>query len=174
MNTKVKSNIWGFLLFAIAVFADQIAKMLAVSVLKGNAAVSIIPRVFELQYLENHGAAFGLFQNRQIIFVVIAAVILIAGIIFYQNLPADRRFLPLKFCTVCIAAGALGNMIDRVRIGYVVDFFYFSLIDFPIFNVADIYVTVATALLVVLVLFYYKEEDFKYFSFKPGANIRSK
>ena len=60
---------------------------------------------------------------------------------------------------VCILAGAWGNMIDRLRYAYVVDFFYFKLIDFPIFNVADIYVTTAVILLLVLVLFYYKEEE---------------
>ena len=61
---------------------------------------------------------------------------------------------------VFILAGAWGNMIDRLRLAYVVDFFYFCLIDFPIFNVADIYVSVATAgLLAVLILFYYKDEE---------------
>ena len=58
-------------------------------------------------------------------------------------------------------SGAIGNFIDRVRQGYVVDFFYFSLINFPIFNVADIYVTAAAFLLIFLCLFYYKEEDFE-------------
>ena len=67
--------------------------------------------------------------------------------------------LPLKACIVAIAAGAIGNMIDRVRLGYVIDFFYFELIDFPIFNVADIYVTVAAFALVLLILFYYKEDE---------------
>jgi signal peptidase II len=65
----------------------------------------------------------------------------------------------MRFLMVFIAAGAVGNMIDRVFLGYVRDFLYFSLIDFPIFNVADIYVTCATILLILLLLFYYKEED---------------
>ena len=60
---------------------------------------------------------------------------------------------------VFIVSGALGNLIDRVRLGYVVDFFYFELIDFPVFNVADIFVTVSAVLLAVLLLLYYKEED---------------
>ena len=59
-------------------------------------------------------------------------------------------------------AGAFGSLIDRVARGYVVDFFYFKLIDFPIFNVADIYVTVTMVLLIGLILFYYKEEDFEF------------
>lgn len=70
-----------------------------------------------------------------------------------------KHFLPLRICAVFILAGAFGNMIDRVIRHYVVDFFYFSLIDFPIFNVADIYVTFSAFGLIILLLFYYKEED---------------
>ena len=68
-------------------------------------------------------------------------------------------FLPLRIIAVFILAGAWGNMIDRLRLSYVVDFFYFSLINFPIFNVADIYVSVGTAVLAVLILFVYRDED---------------
>ena len=71
----------------------------------------------------------------------------------------EKKFLPLRICAIFIASGAIGNVIDRVRLNYVVDFLYFKLIDFPIFNVADIYVTVAAVMLVILVCFYYKEED---------------
>ena len=65
-----------------------------------------------------------------------------------------------RMCLYFIGAGAIGNMIDRMFRKYVVDFIYFRLIDFPVFNVADIYVTVAAVLLIVLVVFYYKDEDF--------------
>ena len=68
-----------------------------------------------------------------------------------------------------ICSGAIGNMIDRVSRGYVVDFFYFKLINFPIFNVADCYVTVAAFLLIVLIFFYYKEEELGWFTLKKGA-----
>ena len=77
----------------------------------------------------------------------------------YVKMPHTKRFLPLRACFVAIAAGAIGNMIDRISLNYVVDFFYFKLIDFPIFNVADIYVTCATFVLVFLIVFYYKEEE---------------
>lgn len=89
------------------------------------------------------------------------AVICAVVIWFYMKVPMERRFLPLRICAVMIVAGAFGNCIDRVRLNYVVDFFYFKLIDFPIFNVADIYVTVSTFALVILLFFYYKEEDFE-------------
>ena len=71
----------------------------------------------------------------------------------------ERRYLVLRILAVLIVAGAIGNFIDRLRLGYVVDFFYFCLIDFPIFNVADIYVTVSTFVLLFVMFFYYKEED---------------
>ena len=70
-----------------------------------------------------------------------------------------KKLLPLRICAVFIFSGAIGNFIDRLKLGYVVDFFYFKLIDFPVFNVADIYVTVGTFILAFLLSFYYKEED---------------
>ena len=76
-----------------------------------------------------------------------------------QQSTYGKKYLPLRICAVLIVGGAFGNCIDRIRLNYVVDFFYFKLIDFPIFNVADIYVTVAAFLLVILILVYYKEED---------------
>ena len=79
--------------------------------------------------------------------------------ILYTKLPLTKRFTPLRLCAIFLIAGAIGNMIDRVRQSFVVDFLYFELIDFPIFNVADIYVTVSTAVFIVLILFYYKEEE---------------
>jgi signal peptidase II len=68
---------------------------------------------------------------------------------------------------VLVASGAIGNMIDRLSQNYVVDFVYFSLINFPIFNVADIYVTCSTVGLILAILFYYKEDDFRFLSLKP-------
>ena len=76
------------------------------------------------------------------------------------KLPAKKRYVPMEVCLVMVMAGAAGNLIDRVFHGYVVDFLYFKLIDFPIFNVADCYVTVGTALLLVLFLWYYSDEEF--------------
>ena len=103
----------------------------------------LINKVFQLCYLENRGAAFGLLQNQRIFFLICALVILIFAIWIYGKLPNAQRYLPLRICIIGICgAGAIGNMIDRIYLGYVVDFFYFNLIDFPIFNVADINVTV--------------------------------
>ncbi|KMZ54989.1 signal peptidase II [Dorea sp. D27] len=146
---------------AAGVMLDQFTKHLAITRLKGGEPFILLKGVFQFEYLENRGAAFGLFQDQRMFFFISVAVICAVVIWFYVKVPMERRFLPLRICAVMIVAGAFGNCIDRVRLNYVVDFFYFKLIDFPIFNVADIYVTVSTFALVVLLFFYYKEEDFE-------------
>ena len=84
--------------------------------------------------------------------------------------PSDKKYLPLRIVLIAISAGAAGNLVDRVMLHYVRDFIYFSLIDFPVFNVADIYVTCSVFVLVYLILFYYKEEDLNFFSSKGGSS----
>lgn len=143
----------------ILVFLDQWTKYLAVLYLKGNMPIVILEQVFELSYLENRGAAFGIFQNQRWVFLVLTSLIMAILIFVYFRIPFTRRYLPLRICLVVSFAGAAGNMIDRILQGYVVDFFYFKLIDFPVFNVADIYVTVSVGIAVLLLLFYYSEEE---------------
>ena len=138
---------------------DQITKLWAVNALKGQEAISLIPGVFEFSYLENKGAAFGIFQDKQWLFLGAGIIIMVVLVIFFTRVPKKRENLPLLITMVVVASGAVGNMIDRTCYGYVIDFLYFSLIDFPAFNVADIYVSVGTAVLAVLILFYYKDED---------------
>ena len=151
-----------FLIIAAGVILDQWSKHMAVLHLRGTGGTDLIPGIFRLTYLENRGAAFGVLQGQQWFFYIITAVILVAVLLVYTRIPAGRKFVPLRVCAVFIVSGALGNLIDRVRLGYVVDFFYFELIDFPVFNVADIFVTLSAVLLAVLLLLYYKEEDLEY------------
>ena len=146
----------GILLFTAL---DQITKYYAVISLKGQEPYVIIKNIFQLEYLENRGAAFGLFQNQRVFFFFSVIAISLAVLWFYRRVPMEKRYIPLRFCAVLIMAGAAGNFIDRLRLNYVVDFLYFKLIDFPIFNVADIYVTAAAFLLFLLLCFYYKEEE---------------
>lgn len=143
----------------LGVILDQLTKYLVITHLKENEPFVIWENVFQLEYLENRGAAFGLFQEQRFFFYL--SVILICGLViwFYTKVPMEKKFLPLRICAVLVTAGALGNFIDRVRLNYVVDFLYFKLIDFPIFNIADIYVTVSAFAFFILLLFYYKEED---------------
>lgn len=142
----------------LGVALDQYTKWLAVSHLQEHS-IPLIDGVFELRYLENRGAAFGMLQNQQTFFLIIGIITLIIVGFIYIRMPHTKKYLPLRICMVSIVAGAIGNMIDRIRLGYVVDFLYFRLIDFPIFNVADIFATVATFGLIILLLFYYKDDD---------------
>lgn len=172
MKTSSKSKGLFFFLdilfFILLVILDQITKNLAVVYLKDKPAYVIWDGVFELHYLENSGAAFGMLQNQKVLFVTIAAfILLIIGYILIK-LPRNRHYAMLEALLVLIASGAVGNMVDRVQFNYVVDFFYFKLIDFPIFNVADIYVSVSCVLLAVLVIFFYKDEDFDFLGRKKG------
>ena len=145
--------------FVILIIIDQWTKALAVEHLMNQKPLVLIPGVFQLHYLENRGAAFGMLQGQRFFFVVIAILVLAAITYIYFKLPWQKHFHYLRAVGIFVAAGAVGNLIDRVSLGYVVDFFYCELINFPIFNVADIYVTCATFVLAFLILFYYKEEE---------------
>ena len=144
------------------VIADQAAKKLAYVYLKNQPSVSLIPGVLELHYLypENRGIAFGMFQGSVLFFAVVSILFLLVLIYAWMRIPKERFYLPLLTIAAVLASGALGNFIDRFFRGYVIDFIYFSLIDFPVFKVADIYVTVAAFAMIILGLFYYKEEDY--------------
>lgn len=144
---------------AVLILLDQYTKHLAINRLKDHPPFILWKGVFQLEYLENRGAAFGLFQNQRFFFFACVLFITAAIIWFYLRVPMERKYLPLRLCAVFIMAGAWGNCIDRITLNYVVDFLYFKLIDFPIFNVADIYVTAATFSMAVFICFYYKEAD---------------
>jgi len=155
--------VFSLLCVLIGIIIDQYTKYLAVAHLQ-DAPFPVIEGVFELQYLENRGAAFGMLQNKQWFFLIITVVLLFFITKLYIGLPRTKRVIPLRIAMIFITAGAIGNMIDRIRLNYVVDFLYFKLIDFPIFNVADIYVTVSTFFIAFLILFYYKETEFDEFT----------
>lgn len=161
-KTIVIKAMIGLVITAILVVLDQMTKMLAVTYLKGKDAIVLIDGVFELRYLENRGAAFGIMQGKQWFFIVFTCVVFLIIVYFYLfRVPNEKRFRFINVICVLLFAGAIGNFIDRVMNNYVVDFFYFSLIDFPIFNVADIYASCAAIALIILGLFYYKDEDYE-------------
>lgn len=167
--TKHKRNfiIFDFIMIIILIAVDQYTKYLAVLNLKDKPAYSIIDGVFELNYLENRGAAFGMLQNQKGFFILISCIVLMAICYILFKMPEDKKYNIMHILLVLIASGAIGNMIDRVRLEYVVDFFYFVLINFPIFNMADIYVSVACILLAIVMLFVYKEEDLDFLNIRP-------
>ena len=164
-NAKKKGLmlLFDLVLATVLVILDQFTKKLAIEKLKFNEAFPIIKNVFELDYLENHGSAFGLFQNKKVFLLVVGVIFMIVMFYIIWKTPAKKRFLPIHLCAAGIIAGGIGNMIDRFTMGYVVDFFSFVLIHFPVFNVADCYIVVATICIGILLIFVYDEEEIEYF-----------
>lgn len=170
--SKYKKKLLGMdIILAVLLLAiDQFTKYLAVVYLKGQEAISLIKGVLELRYLENRGAAFGMFQNQKIFLLAVSVIFMGVISYFLYRIPDEKKFLVMHILASVIIAGGLGNMIDRIRLDYVVDFIYFVLIDFPIFNVADCFVVVATILIFILMLFVYKDEDMEFLSRKSQKN----
>lgn len=160
---KIMYGVAAFVAVLLLTGLDQYTKHLAATKLPGNTFV-LIDGVFELRYLENRGSAFGMLQNRIPLLLIVSVFVLILAIFYFVKLPWTKKMNGVRVLMVFIAAGGIGNMIDRMCLGYVVDFFYFKLINFPIFNVADIYVTVSIIILFILVLFFFHEEELESFS----------
>ena len=162
----MKKILYSIVAVGLLLAVDYYTKALAVLHLKNQNAVELIRGIFELRYLENRGAAFGALQGRQMFLLLCTAVVLIYLIYAFIRIPAKKKYVPLWFTMVLLFSGAVGNMIDRISRQYVVDFLYFKLINFPIFNVADCYVTFGVILLSILILFVYKEENFDFLARK--------
>lgn len=160
-NMKIKKQhlILSVIALCSLLLADQYTKRLAISHLKGQESFVIIRRVLEFSYLENTGAAFSSFAGRQTLLICLTTLVTLLLVWKYLTLPGGKRFVPMRLCMLLIISGAVGNLIDRVSRNYVVDFIYFVPIDFPKFNVADIYITVGVAVLAVLLFFYYTDEE---------------
>lgn len=156
----------------VAAVLDQLSKRWALANLGDHEPVPLIPGVLEFLRIENRGAAFGILQGRMEFFYLITAVVA-AGILYVIfKLPEERKFLPLLVTLAFLLAGAAGNLIDRAFRQSVVDFIYFKPIDFPVFNVADIYVTCSTFAMVLLILRFYDDEDFAFLSRKKNTTMQ--
>lgn len=168
MNKKWKRLLMDAVLLVILLVFDQFTKYLAIVNLKEKPALVLIDGVLELQYLENRGSAFGMLQNQKF-FILFVGIVFMAVILFLLfKLPEQKKFKAVHILLTMIIAGGIGNMIDRCRFDYVVDFISFVLINYPIFNVADIYIVVATILLFFLFLFVFNEKDFEFLNFKQN------
>lgn len=143
---------------AILVVIDQITKYIALSSLKPIGSMTFIKGFMDFTFVENRGAAFGILEGQRWFFVV--ATIVISAVIIYAfvKMPKKNEYKYMKVALVLILAGAFGNVIDRLFRGYVVDFFEFTFIDWPVFNVADIYVVVGAIIFAFLILFVIKDE----------------
>ncbi|SDZ81914.1 signal peptidase II [Pseudobutyrivibrio sp. ACV-2] len=156
---KAITMIYVIVLASVLIGLDQFTKNLAINHLMKKDDIILIPNVLQLHYLENTGAAFSMLEGKQVLFAIMTPILLVALIYLLLRMPKHKKYIPLDYVIVFLIAGAIGNYIDRITNNYVVDFIYFSLINFPVFNVADIYVTVAVIVLFLLILVFYKDED---------------
>lgn len=138
---------------------DQYSKFIALTHLKPVGNIKVIEGWFDFTFVENRGAAFGILEGQRWFFVILTIAVTIGVIIYLRKMKEkDLAHNFLRFSFVLILAGAWGNAIDRLLRGYVVDYFEFTFINYPVFNVADIYVVAGTILLAVLLLLVIKDE----------------
>ena len=144
------------LFVVLAVVADQLTKLWVVANIPLHTQMNAIPGLFHLTYVQNTGAAFSSFQGQRWLFALVFAVFTVAVIWEFS-----KKRLPFsgfeRWCVAAIFAGGLGNMIDRVRLGYVVDMIAVDFINFPVFNVADCFITCGCIALMVSLIFFNKQ-----------------
>ncbi len=143
------------LLSIAAVAVDQSIKFMVLQNVVPVGKITVIPGLFDLFYLENRGAAFGMLQNQKWFFIVIVSIVCIAFIIALFRYSHHEFFS--YAASILVIGGGIGNLIDRIRLGYVIDYISISFFS-PIFNFADCCVTVGTVLLMIHLLFFYEKD----------------
>lgn len=142
-----------FFIIAIGVLVDRLVKKWALVTLKGGMDIEVIKGFFTLQYLENKGAAFGIFQGKIILLTIVTLIVLVAMIVYLFKFKPKSKMLKISFAL--IISGAIGNLLDRIMYKYVVDFLmlhYKDIYYFPTFNVADVLVVSGTIILAICIL----------------------
>lgn len=147
-----------YLIALIVVALDQYTKALAVAKLK-TQTVPILENIFHLTYVENTGAAFGMFKNANTVFIVVISIIITGILIALFKMKLNSKLI--KISVALILGGAVGNLMDRISRGFVVDFLDFRLINFPVFNIADSCIVVGAILICIFVIFFDNKEEQK-------------
>lgn len=145
----------GFFIIAFVIFIDQVSKHAAIKYLKSSRPYIIIENFFQFNYVENRGAAFGILENKRTFFIIIT-ICIIVFLSFYLVKYHNNLSMLTKLSFAMLIGGATGNLIDRIRFGYVVDFISFRFTNsysFPVFNIADTVIVVSTFLIVFVILF---------------------
>ncbi|MGO4994386.1 signal peptidase II [Jeotgalibaca porci] len=145
-----------YLLAALLIIIDQITKWNIVQNFELYQEKVIVPGFFSLFYIQNEGAAWGIFQGKMVFFYLVTLLVVGYLIYMFQQEKNKTKLVGISFAL--ILSGAIGNFIDRLLNGYVVDMFRLDFINFPIFNVADVCLTVGVVLMLIHVLFFEKEE----------------
>lgn len=135
-----------FIIAALVVTADQASKFFITSMMEVGQSIPLINNLLHLTYVRNPGAAFGILPYQTLLFIIITIVVIVAIIYYYRLIARNHRLL--RFALALQLGGALGNLIDRVRTGYVIDFFDFKIWPF-IFNVADSAIVIGILLFLI-------------------------
>ncbi len=144
----------GILIIAIL---DQAVKFFAAGLLQNIDTYALWENVFHLTYVENKGAGWGIFSDHTWLLTVATIIVIVAAVSYVVvKRPNDKLFLT---AFTFMIGGAVGNLVDRVRQGFVIDFFDFTLIDFPVFNIADCFITVGALLFIVYVIFFSDKKE---------------
>ncbi|MBR6223567.1 MAG: signal peptidase II [Lachnospiraceae bacterium] len=156
---NLSRNVGAIVLLVLLVLSDQASK----AYIRANYSIKeskpLINKVLYILYIENDGMAFSLLKGKQIFLIIITVVLMSLALYYYLVVLKDNKYTPLRLIIIFITAGGLGNLIDRLRFGKVTDFIYFSPINFPVFNVADIYVTCSIFVLLILLFTKYRHDE---------------
>ncbi len=160
------------LIILVCVGIDLLTKLLAINNLRDLAdEIPVINKVFGLYYVENKGISFSMLSSKMALIIIITSIIMLILIYVMIRTPKTKYFMPFSIVLSVIVGGAAGNMIDRMFRGFVIDFIMLDFINFPIFNVADIFVCVGLFILVILIIFKYKDKDFDFIIPKKGEKV---
>lgn len=143
------------LIVLLIVALDQISKYAAVKHLKAEKPYVLIKNFFQLEYIENYGAAFGILQNKRIFFILTTAIVIVGIIVIFVRYSSQFN-KTMNIALSMLMGGTIGNFIDRIRLSYVIDFIsvkFGNSYDFPVFNIADMFIVVGTFLIVIMVSF---------------------
>ena len=163
---RFRRIVFDTILLGILALIDQVIKIICLSFLSQEDTFVLIPDFLGIRVISNTGGPFGLLQDQTFLFIFLAFVILIGMYYILIRMPAKSRFLPLHIGISVLLGGVLSNMIDRLRLFYVIDYIDILPVNFPAFNLADVYVTLSVLFLIILFLFFYKEQDLYFLDIK--------
>lgn len=173
-NTEVKADnpkkintilIVDIIIIFLCIVSDRLLKFYALTRLKDHPSKALINGIAELTYLGNSGASFGLLKGQTSFFILVSVVLLAVIAYLFFKMPGKKKYIKAHIALAFFAGGSVGNLIDRILYGEVIDYIYISLKRFPIFNLADIFITLSALFLVILFLFVYKESDLNFLRF---------
>lgn len=154
---------------------DQITKYYTLLYVKGTNGFYLIKNILRIYYVSNEGMAWGMFQNKQVVFIAITPLVLAGLVYLYCKMPFEKKYIWMRVCIVFLSGGAIGNLIDRIFRGEqlfhgsVVDMIYVEIINFPVFNVADSFVSVGFVILIIMMIVM-KDDDFEWLKIKRKEN----